>query len=375
MTRVIISVRVLAKLEESVADVAYNYLFAVSNNVDLANAKAVLATGILDKSAYLRMTDGHVVEDQDGFGAHTPKLTVRRLVALARLRCFGPNTVLVVPQDFGIVARVIVAAARRHGAAVAVLPDGILSSNPIRNHVGVKRFFQRLISKGLTLGRVAAPSNEFMGGSNPDLVLRWGSGWESSFRGGDSTRFADSGCPRIDRLAAIGPRSESGQRLLVCSQPLFIPRWSAHLVEEWYQFLTELWAQRPEGVEIRIRLHPAEHSYSIPYTVRSIVAEPAPLEEDLEWATAVAAPFSTVLLEAAAARRPVIALFRDEEMRSRIEAIPFFADPSVQKSVWSPSILFSVAATARPKRDLSKYVANVGSAASSAASEISMLNG
>ena len=209
---------------------------------------------------------------------------------------------LVIFQDVGLMTRALVAAFRARGSRIALVPDGIVFSNQLdlrpRFHF-VKEVLDRL---GTHLGFLVGESGRW-GATKPDLVCSWGEGWSSIWATGSNVEV--TGAVMLDHLASI-PQPSAGERILICSQPLARLGFDAEMTAHWYRILDHL--IRTDD-RVKVRLHPSELESSGSYAVPPSLVPPGErptLESELEWATIVAAPLSTTLLDAAVAgRRPV----------------------------------------------------------------------
>jgi len=266
----------------------------------------------------------------------TPRtvLAARRAVRRALALTGSPRPVLVIGQDCGVMERVALAAARAAGALVAMMPDGIQQTRPVRPPASRFPLWLaiRLADRMLVASRLLVGRRGDYCSSGPELVLSWGAGWDAGIRQrAPGALIADSGSPRSDALAAIPPPPGAGN-ILVCSQcflPAFQAAPSAAHVAAWYAWLTEI--SRLEDPRIRVRLHPGERAprYKLPREFRPLAAQPArPLHEDIGWADAVISPYSTVLVEAVAAGRVPITAGGAEAWGGWAHN-PFLEDPRV----------------------------------------------
>ena len=121
---------------------------------------------------------------------------------------------------------------------------------------------------------------------------------------------------------------------------------------------------------VRVRLHPGERAprYRLPAGLRHLLDEPQrPLADDLAWADAVIAPFSSVLVEAAGASRIPISA-GSTAIWGDFAANAFLEDPRVPSVDFrtSPDLdaLLEVAAAAAPYVEALRadYLANIGDA-------------
>jgi hypothetical protein len=164
---------------------------------------------------------------------------------------------------------------------------------------------------------------------------------------------------KLDELRLVG-REHSRETVLICSQPLHLPAWSQPYATAWYEFLTSVVADERFGRSMRIRLHPAEqNSPEVPADVRANQSDSG-LREDLQWASHVVSPFSTVLIDALAASRSIASISADPTFAEHVQHVPFFSDPKLPKGRWN---LESVVPSAIPDMATlrEKYLVKVGS--------------
>jgi hypothetical protein len=307
--------------------------------------------------------------------------TLRRSLRIAG----GEHPVLVAGQDVGTIERVAIASARRAGAQVAIMPDGIFASS--RLTAGSARPLERAIAaadRTLVAAGVLTGRRSDFGSTAPDAILSWGPGWEAPLqRRAPAARIVNCGSPRSDAFAELPPRPGAG-RVLLCSQPLHLRQAVAppeRATAAWYDWLASMAAL--DDPRVRVRLHPGERSprYDLPAGLGHLLAEPhRPLAEDLAWADVVLAPFSSVLVEAAGASRiPISAgstrIWGDFARNAfledpRVPSIDFRASPGVDD-------LLAVAAETAPSVDALRddYLANIGDAARQTADAITALAG
>jgi len=298
---------------------------------------------------------------------HNARTTLRRAMEMSG----SPHPVLVVGQDVGTIERVGIASARKGGARLAIMPDGVFSSARLTPAMArpmalaIDAADRTLVAAGILAGR----RSDF-GSSEPDMILSWGPGWEGPMhRRVPGALIANTGSPRSDSFAALPARPERGN-LLVCSQPLSLTQSAAPAreVAAWYDWLTTM--ARVEDPRVRVRLHPGERAprYRLPDGLQHLLAEPQlPLVEDLAWADVVLAPYSSVLVEAAGASRVPISA-GSTEIWGDFAANAFLQDPRVPSVDFrtSPDLdaLLDVAAAAAPQVDALRddYLAHVGDA-------------
>lgn len=298
--------------------------------------------------------------------------TVRRGLAMSA----ASGSVLVIGQDEGFIERVAVAAARRAGAAVVLMPDGVGRPQGVE---GTQRSWARdgahraLAACGIVSGRRGQ-----YGSSDPDLILSWGPGWETAVRGrSPHARILVCGSPTSDALAEIAAPPGEGH-LLICSQTLIgpppVPPDSASAA--WYAWLIDM--ARADHPHARIRLHPGEVSplYPLPAELAALRDRPRrPLVEDLAWADVVLSPYSSTLVEAVGAGRVAMsaappaywgAVAQNAFLQdARLPSADFRDAPPAEE------LLRRAAAAAHDVRGLREtYLSNVGTASERAASAI-----
>lgn len=297
------------------------------------------------------------------------RAAVRRALRVAG----GPEPVLVIGQDEGTIERVAVTAARKAGARVAILPDGIRTTLRPAGHKGrrsvslaIDAADRTLVAAGILTGR----RGDF-GSSAPRAIFSWGPGWEAPLQGrAPGALIFNCGCPRADALAAIPPRPDRGNTL-ICSQPLTLPQTAAptDATAAWYEWLAEM--VRLDDPRVRVRLHPGERSprYQLSPALEPLREEPArSLPEDLAWADVVLSPYSSVLVEACGAGRVPISAGSIPIWGTHADNA-FLADPRVPSIDFrtSPSLdaVLDVAAAAEFYVDALRddYISNVGDAA------------
>lgn len=338
-------------------------VFVVGNDVQLRNAKSVCR--FLDSSEYqfFDLWTARFEAEPPVFSSHTPALTATRILASLKRNQNLKGHVFVLPQDVGLLQRLASRRAKRAGAKVVLMPDGVVSSDSVPNGNLVRRAFRRFLdlilrSAGLVEGRAGD-----MGSSQPHMIFSWGQGWDNAFGDLAGTEIVHMGCPRMDDLADLGKNAHQPERrILICSQPLSIPSWAKPYAADWYSFLERALEVSKNGFNVRVRLHPAERNDSL---IPSAIVEAqgwGPLREDIEWSTVVMAPFSTVLVEALAAHRPIVALTATPEFSAHASKYPFFKDARVEERLWN---IQSLNHTSREDRDLSglrnDFVAFAGS--------------
>lgn len=345
-------------------------IFVVGNALQMESAVSVakfLEPGV---TFFLNLWSMGVGQGSTNFVGHTPPITPNRLWSLLASVKFEPTDVVVLPQDVGLLQQIIGKKAKARGSTLALMPDGIVSSRANVNGGPLRTWMRRALHAAFRRIRLLDGEPGRMGSSHPDYLLSWGSGWDDAFVSGAGTTTLHAGCPRMDDYAGLGEPT-AARRLLVCSQPMFLPKWSQPYAGRWYEFLESLLDGSVEGVEIKVRLHPAEvEDARVPKRLRAAHAG-EPLESDLAWAGCVAAPFSTVLVDALAAGRDFFVLSADQNFSENAAQIPLFADPRVRSSGWnSVSIRASLNEVAHLGALRSDYLANVGHSAETVAAAL-----
>jgi hypothetical protein len=336
-------------------------VFLVGNKVQMDNAIAVTDHMDRGRFEYLDLWSGRLSDVRPTFDGHTPKVTVQRLARILRSVRLPAQSVLVIPQDVGLLQRVIARRARLAGARIVLMPDGVVASGVVRNGSSARQELRNVVDRLMRmLGLVEGKAGN-MGSSRPDAILSWGPGWDVAFDIKDNTKVHHVGCPRMDKFAELSRPRLDTKNLLVCSQPLFIPAWSRPYADRWYEFVSLLLATET-STNVRIRLHPAETSDAqVPATLRQAHSAQE-LGMDLEWATHVVSPFSTVLVEAIAARRSILSLAPDSSFQKHANQYPFFNDPRMPIAQWDQVGLLNIEMTEAEISALaSEYVNHVGS--------------
>jgi len=333
------------------------YIFAVHNRVQIENALAVTKHLPSASFKFFQSANGVMSDSPPETQRHIPGHSAKNVLRLIRTQSFTRSDVVIVPQDLGLAWRATAETARRRGSLLALMPDGIVSSLPVLRGGITKRLGRTIATSPLVAAGLLSRSSGIMGGSDPNLILRWGSAWSQSFESSDNA--IDVGCPRMDQLAQIGPRPDN-LKLLVCSQPMHLSSWTRPFAAEWYAFLLKLIQHSTDPTSLRVRLHPAENPDRLPSPLRDAIAPPRSLRDDIEWASVVAAPFSTVLLEASVAGRAAIQLPRNRPMHAMATGYPFFTDPEVTQCSWDQHALLELARTATPLNNIDRFAAFVG---------------
>ena len=180
----------------------------------------------------------------------------------------GTSPVLVIGQDEGTMERVALTAARKAGARVAIMPDGVRATVPVVRYKAKKLSWKliRLADRTLVAAGILSGRRGDFGSSAPDAILGWGPGWEQPLQGrAPAALITNCGSPRADGFTEMPPRPRAG-RILLCSQPLALPATAAppREVAAWYS-----WLEAMDGLgdpRVRVRLHPGERSprYDLP---------------------------------------------------------------------------------------------------------------
>lgn len=341
-------------------------VFVVGNAVQERNARAVAAH--LDDVVHLDLwTLRTSAAPPDSWPGHTPPVSVGAVRAASGLP-FTAADVVVLPQDTGVLQRAVAAAARRGRARVVLLPDGVITSARIHSHAGLRRWALDQVDRaGRSCGLVAGLPGAWAG-TDPDLALLWGDGW-TGWLTGRPERTTVVGCPRMDVLADVAPPPEEPQ-VLVCSQPLHVaPAWAVADAPRWYACLERLFATPRPG--LRLRLHPRELQDEVVPAALKQVTSRRPMTADLAAASVVAAPFSTVLLEAAGCGRGVVSLVADEAFAARTREFAFLSPPWVPTLAWGDVAWERIVACENVAAKLTAdYLVGIGAAAEAAAGAI-----
>lgn len=244
-------------------------------------------------------------------GAHWPEQGYRRVLELTRtLRALMPSTaVVVIGQDAGRLQRVAARVARRSGVPVAVIPDGALFDSRATLPLD-----QQLQERMLSLARLTCGEPLRFGATHPDLWCAWGSGWTTllqtfSPRG----RVVVTGSPRAQDLASLPSPSPVPKRVLICSQPTWVHPFpqSSTAAAAWYSWVDLIVRSAPPDL-VHVRFHPRERDIAaglpLSEAVRNAATLGTTLAQDLADHDAVVAPYSTALIEAAAAGRAVVSV-------------------------------------------------------------------
>jgi hypothetical protein len=336
--------------------------FLVGNDVQRENALAVADFLPSSSTQFLNLWTAAIGLHPPTFQGHTPAPTPRLALRTAlSIRRHGPS-VLVIPQDMGLLQRIAARQNRLCGGITVLLPDGVVGAQAVTNGSRNRRIVGKAADRMLRSFGLVEGAAGSMGSSDPDVVMSWGPGWDSAFACSSSSTVLHAGCPRMDSLNGLrgqGGSASSSRRMLICSQPLHLPSWSQPYAGSWYTFLSAVVAdERFEG-SVKIRLHPAEfRSSNVPADVRAHGSTDS-LGGDLKWASHVVSPFSTVLIDALAAGRAVASLSADAIFAEHVRRVPFFDDPMLPNAGWD---LDSVASTAfgDPLTLREKYLVRVG---------------
>ncbi|MEJ2887906.1 hypothetical protein [Actinomycetospora aeridis] len=344
-------------------------ILVVGNDVQRENACAVAPFLAPDPHRFLDLWTLRLTDDAPDFPGHTPPIRPATVAALTRLPVTAADTV-VLPQDNGVLQRTVAATARRRGARVVLLPDGVIASARVASDTGPKRWALDRVDAVARAAGVVTGRPGVMGGTRPDLALLWGEKWADHLDGGRGAGpTAVVGCPRMDALATVPPPPDA-PRVLVCSQPLLVaPSWALDVAPRWYRRLEEIF-DRPDP-RLRLRLHPREFQDDrVPAALKEIASRGA-MRDDIAGATLMAAPFSTSLLEAAACGRTVVMLPHDDRFAARAKEFAFLAPD------WVPAVRWSEISADRlldcddvAKRMTDDYLVNVGTASRAAADHL-----
>jgi hypothetical protein len=319
--------------------------------------------GPLDDMASVERPLGFVITPR---AIHAARRTVRRALATVG----APHPVLVIGQDEGMIERVAVTAARKGGARLAIMPDGVRTTARVLKAGPVSRAIDAADRTLVVAGILSGRHNDFCS-TAPELVLSWGTGWQEALRGrAPAAQVVNCGCPRSDVFADLPPRPDA-DRILICSQTLSLRQTAAPPRETaaWYSWLTSM--AQLDDPRVRVRLHPGERSprYRLSSALEPLRREPPrPLMEDLAWADVVLAPYSSVLVEAVGAGRVAISA-GSTAIWGAYAANAFLEDPRVPSVDFrtSPGVeqLLAVAADAAPQVQALRddYLAHIGDAA------------
>lgn len=289
-------------------------LFVLGSGVQLNSARRI-AAHLKRPYAALDVWQGKVVAlDEVELGGHLAPVTVARMRAVGaaakRWARRTPGGLVVTPQDVGLVYRRAVAAARRGGAAIALLPDGVVSGGKFTKRGGgvVPMVDALLRGSGYVAGRLGE-----WAASKPDLVLSCGPGWDDIYRARGVGRIVDVGNPRTDDLVTLSkPRPGN---ILLCSQIMDHEYLGGRAAQDaWYAFIERMAQTAPAGV-FRVSMAPAERDrlddVPIGPKTRELLTS-GTLTESLGWAGAVVSWTSTTMLEAAGAGRAIVSVAVNE---------------------------------------------------------------
>lgn len=338
-------------------------VFVVGNSIQQENALEVAKHISEVAVSYLNLWTGKVHYDAFSFEGHSPNISLFRIAKLVFRSPISAWDVTVIPQDVGLLQRILARSAKRAGSLVALMPDGVVAAGPNENGSKARLILRGLVDSIMNSVRLVEGRAGSMGSSDPHLLLSWGAGWNAAFAAARTSEVRHVGCPRMDQYSRI-PSPEEATNLLICSQPLGIPSWSRPHMAEWYAFLESLLDGAIPNCSVRVRLHPAERNdRSVPERLRSMHLNQS-LATDLEWASQVASPFSTVLVEALAAGRPFFALSRDDAFELHANRSPFFADDRIQVARWNPKDIQNTLSRLTVSTELKKdYLCHAGRSA------------
>ena len=268
----------------------------------------------------------NLVEVQSQSSAFRTALRTRNLISDLYSR--QPIDVLVTAHDIGLPERAAIAFARRKGAAIALLPDGIPFDGIYLDGTiqGSRALLdQMLVRVGLVAGR-----RGLWASTNPDLILSWGDGWGSTWsRLSPTSEVQVVGSPRHDPPPPTPPLPAT-PRVLLCSQPLAAVGLDPDTLARWYAWLESLLHDGEGEILVRLRLHPAEvQAQSAPESLLRL-SSVGTVEDDIGWASIVLAPFSTILLEAATAKRVIMSVSPGPQPPG-IASNAFISDPRVPR--------------------------------------------
>lgn len=344
-------------------------VFVVGNAIQADNA-VIVAEHLRDQEfSYFDLWQCKVVAHPSSFDEHSPAVNLRRMLSIMRFGQLRPGDVVVIPQDVGLLQRLLASRARLLGCAIVLMPDGIVARGPVLNGRAVRQLVRNTVYRCLNVLGLIEGVPGAMGGSNPDYILSWGPGWDAAFTRGKDTKIIHLGCPRMDRYDGMSHQELDRINVLVCSQPLRIPAHTRAYAKDWYAFLESLRTLDRSDVNIRIRLHPAEvKSLTVPNALRDEHVGRS-LASDLNWASLVASPFSTVLVEALASSRAFVAIAPDNKFSRAARAYPIFSDVETPTSVWEiDAILSAGLKTPGLARLKDAYLSNLGRSAKLTAS-------
>lgn len=349
-------------------------VFVVGNEVQAENATAVATFLEEGTHRFLSLWTLQVTEGVPPSPGHTPPIVPRAVLKSARFP-FTSNDVVVLPQDNGVLQRAVAGAARRRGARLVLLPDGVITTARMHSLGGLRRWALDRIDKiALRTGLVAGDPG-VMGSTVPDLALLWGRRWADYLNGGRSIGpTAVVGCPRMDGLATVPPPPLE-PTVLICSQPIHVaPSWATGVAREWYARLEELFERDGGDPRMRLRLHPREFQDDrVPRTLK-VAASRRSMREDIAGVTHMAAPFSTALLEAAACGRSVVMLPFDAQFAARSKEFAFLAPDWVPAVPWRAMDADTLLACENVAEQMANdYLVNIGGASRAAAEAIRSL--
>lgn len=347
-------------------------VFACINGLHVEDAKAI-ARHMTSPVGFLDVNAMTIHREPPSIAAHSTPLTFRQVAGAVGAPWAHQGDTVVLPQDVSILPQLIRASCRRKGCHVALMPDGLVSESRVDTGSPWKRRVRQATYGALRATGLGSGQPGVMGSSRPDLVLGWGEGWRDVLTRSSGAQYVAVGAARLDALRRVPPAEHAAPRLLVCSQPMGALQGSDELAPRWYEFLAGLPDELGDGTQIRIRMHPAETGRSeVPVALASLPTRS--LLEDIVWGTHVAAPFSTVLLEALVAGRVPIVL-EDAALTPLLDRIPLFADPRLPRSSWTSGDL-QVAMQCNTKwHELAEdYASDSGSASHRIAQSLELLH-
>jgi hypothetical protein len=356
-------------------------LFVIGSGVQADSARRVAAL-LSRPAAALDIWRGEVCSlDELELSGHLAPVTVARMravgVAAGRWARATNEGILVAPQDVGLVFRRAIAAARRGGADIALLPDGAVSLQKVTGRgllAGVVPAVDGVISG---LGIVAGRHGR-MASSRPDLALSWGSAWNDVFRAHGVGTIIDVGNPRADDCALLPAVSVDGiHKILICSQPMDHGRIGGKPAQtRWFSFMERMATTAPAG-DLAIRLHPAERerlaALPIGDAARALLTEQTSLADDIGASDAVVSWASTTMIEAAASGRAVVSVAVNEAAAEVARGYLFQQDPRALAALTDDIADFAALRALTEKARAQQvgmaddFQANVGGAARAAA--------
>lgn len=266
-------------------------------------------------------------------GHHWPSQGPRVVLELTRMlrRMASDIAAIVLGQDAGRLQRVAANVARRAGIPIAVVPDGALFDAPATLPLRQQVEETALRWAGLTCGEPLR-----FGTTKPDLWCAWGPGWVPLLEQfSPAGRVVVTGSPRAADFVALRSAPGDPPQILLCSQPTWVHPFppSTSAGPAWYRWVDRILHSSPAG-SVRVRLHPRERDIceelALSEAVLAAVTVGTTLAQDVAHSDAVVAPFSTVLIEAAAAGRNVLSVVPEHACLETRMSSPAMADPDLQ---------------------------------------------